>query len=107
MRLGYSRFPPEKLALLENLSRIRRVNELATTPLERAIKAADGMTSLLRKLNERGHDISSHQTIYQWKKTGRVPAEYCPDIEALTGVRCEELRPDVNWAVLRKTAKAA
>jgi DNA-binding transcriptional regulator YdaS (Cro superfamily) len=38
--------------------------------------------------------------IYQWKKT-RVPADRCPDVEQLTGVRCEDLRPDVNWAVVR------
>lgn len=75
------------------------------TPLERAIRLADGMTALARKLNERGHDIKGHATVYQWK-VGRVPADYCPDIEAITGVRCEELRPDVNWSVLRK-AKAA
>lgn len=32
-----------------------------------------------------------------------VPAERCPDIEAATGgmVRCEDLRPDVAWQVLR------
>ena len=77
---------------------------LDESPLERAIKVADGMTALVRKLNERGHTITGHATVYQWKKTGRVPAEYCPDIEALTGVRCEELRPDVNWAVLRGPA---
>lgn len=36
----------------------------------------------------------------------RVPAERCPEIEALTHgqVRCEDLRPDVNWGVLRGTA---
>lgn len=71
------------------------------TALERAIRLADGMTALVRKLNERGHDITGHSTVYQWKKT-RVPADYCPDIEALTGVSCEDLRPDVNWSVLRK-----
>ncbi|MDN4590239.1 transcriptional regulator [Xenophilus aerolatus] len=33
----------------------------------------------------------------------RVPAERCPDIERATGgaVRCEDLRPDVAWDVLR------
>jgi DNA-binding transcriptional regulator YdaS (Cro superfamily) len=36
----------------------------------------------------------------------RVPAEVCPDIEKLTGVPCEELRPDVNWSVLREKAPA-
>lgn len=42
--------------------------------------------------------------ISQWKTGARqVPAERCPDIEAATDglVTCEELRPDVNWAVLR------
>jgi hypothetical protein len=74
------------------------------TPLERAIRLADGMTSLARKLQERGKKITGHATIYQWKQS-RVPADFCPDIEALTGVKCEELRPDVNWAVLRKSAE--
>jgi DNA-binding transcriptional regulator YdaS (Cro superfamily) len=40
----------------------------------------------------------------QWKLQGRrVPAEHCPAIEKMVGgaVTCEELRPDVDWAVLR------
>lgn len=47
----------------------------------------------------------TQQALTNWKQRG-IPAEKCPDIEAITGVRCEELRPDVNWAVLR-TEKAA
>jgi DNA-binding transcriptional regulator YdaS (Cro superfamily) len=78
------------------------VNTSAETPLERAIRLAGGMTSLARKLNERGHQIKGHATIYQWKAT-RTPSDYCPDIEAITGVRCEELRPDVSWSVLRQS----
>ena len=37
----------------------------------------------------------------------QVPAERCPLIEAFTQgkVTCEELRPDVNWAVLRNSGK--
>lgn len=42
------------------------------------------------------------QHVEHWIKSGRVSAEKCPDVEALTGIKCEELRPDVNWAVLRK-----
>jgi transcription antitermination factor NusA-like protein len=76
-------------------------NTAPPTPLELAIEKADGPTSLARKLTERGHDVKSHRTVNQWSRT-RVPAEYCPDIEAITGVRCEQLRPDVNWSVLRK-----
>lgn len=36
----------------------------------------------------------------------RFPAEHCPTVERATGgkVRCEELRPDVDWSVLRKRA---
>lgn len=45
--------------------------------------------------------------VSQWKLKGRrVPAEHCPAIERLTGgkVRCEALRPDVPWDVLRLQA---
>jgi len=40
--------------------------------------------------------------VSKWQDIG-VPAERCPDIELLTNgqVRCEELRPDVNWSILR------
>lgn len=45
-------------------------------------------------------------TVNQWIKSGRpVPAERCPEIERATAgaVRCEDLRPDVDWAYLRAT----
>ena len=47
-----------------------------------------------------------YQLIQGWRMTGRkyaTPAEHCPTVERTTGgaVRCEELRPDVDWAVLR------
>lgn len=71
------------------------------TPLERAIATAGGRTSLARSLQ-----LSGPAVVYQWEQT-RVPAEQCPDIEDLTGIKCEELRPDVNWAVLRKQPRNA
>lgn len=46
--------------------------------------------------------------VHQWAKgVRRVPAEHCPTIERATkgAVRCEDLRPDVDWAFLRKTCK--
>lgn len=47
----------------------------------------------------------SPQFVSQMLRGGRqVPAELCPIIERETGVRCEELRPDVQWAVLRQAA---
>ena len=66
------------------------------TPLARAIKVAGGISAMARTLK-----LSGHAVIQQWR-INQVPAEHCPDIEALTGIKCEELRPDVNWAVLRK-----
>jgi DNA-binding transcriptional regulator YdaS (Cro superfamily) len=44
--------------------------------------------------------------VSQWKTGVRpVPAERCPSIEKATSglVRCEELRPDVDWAYLRES----
>lgn len=81
------------------------MDENSDTPqqlaLDRAIKIAKGKTSLMRQLNERGHKITSHNTISQWRENG-VPAMYCPDIEDLTGVRCEELNTRTNWSAIRK-----
>jgi len=48
----------------------------------------------------------SQVIISQWKTGARqVPAERCPAIERATNgaVRCEDLRPDVDWAYLRAT----
>lgn len=45
------------------------------------------------------------QLVWQWSRgLRRVPAARCPAIERATGgqVRCEELRPDIDWAVVRR-----
>jgi DNA-binding transcriptional regulator YdaS (Cro superfamily) len=44
--------------------------------------------------------------VSQWtanENPRQVPAEHCPAIERETAgaVRCEELRPDIDWSVLR------
>lgn len=64
------------------------------TPLDQAIRLAGGMTKMAQDLN-----LSGHAVIYQWKKT-RIPAEHCMPVERLTGVKCEQLRPDLDWDVL-------
>ena len=52
-------------------------------------------------------EIGVHRVlISQWTADDtprQVPAEHCPAIERATAgaVRCEELRPDVDWSVLR------
>lgn len=50
----------------------------------------------------------SPPTVHQWASGARpVPADRCPQIERVTHgkVTCEDLRPDVDWAYLRGTAK--
>ncbi len=46
----------------------------------------------------------SQSLVSLWRSRG-VPAERCPAIERSTNgqVRCEDLRPDIDWAVLRGT----
>lgn len=51
-------------------------------------------------------EMARHFGITPWaasKWRDRVPAERCPELEKLTDgqVRCEELRPDVDWSYLR------
>ena len=46
------------------------------------------------------------QAVQQWFKR-KTPIIRCPEIERITDgkVTCEELRPDVNWKVLRNSSK--
>jgi len=49
-------------------------------------------------------------SISQWASGVRkVPANHCPAIERATNgaVRCEDLRPDVDWAYLRESPRQA
>lgn len=74
----------------------------AEHPLDQAAKVVPGgRASLARELNVKPSALGN------WKSRG-VPAERCPTIERLTSgaVRCETLRPDVEWAYLRGTAPA-
>jgi DNA-binding transcriptional regulator YdaS (Cro superfamily) len=65
--------------------------------LKRACKVHGNQTTLAKALGREKAAVS------RWLKAG-VPATVCPEIERLTGVRCEDLRPDVNWSVLREHA---
>ena len=60
-----------------------------------------GLTRLARELGLRPQAVSN------WRSRG-VPAEYCPANERATQgrVRCEDVRPDVDWSVLRHDCAA-
>ena len=64
-----------------------------------AVEFVGGVTKLAAMLG------LSVQRVSNWRSR-RVPAEYCPAIERATGgaVRCEQLRPDIDWVVLRRAA---
>jgi len=68
-------------------------------PIERAFEIAGGISAMASNFKLTPWAVS------KWRK--RVPAERCPDIERITSgaVRCEDLRPDVDWAYLRGTSK--
>lgn len=73
-------------------------------PILRAAEAVGSQAALARLLKV------TPSAVNQWA-TGdrRVPAEQCPAIERATAgaVRCEELRSDVAWDVLRESAQPA
>ena len=67
--------------------------------LQRAADLLGGQSALALAC---GYEDRRH--VWPWFNSARrVPAEKCPAIERATGgaVRCEELRPDVAWSVLR------
>jgi DNA-binding transcriptional regulator YdaS (Cro superfamily) len=61
--------------------------------LRLAIKRAGGVYELAATLKVKPQAISN------WISRG-TPKERCLAIENLTGIRCEELRPDINWSAL-------
>lgn len=67
-------------------------------PLLRACDVVGGRAALASALGV------TRQAIGAWAKD-QVPADRCPTIERLTAgaVKCEELRPDVEWAALRRS----
>ena len=70
-------------------------------PIQRAIDIAGSASALACTLG------ASVPAIYSWRNgTRSFPAELCPSIQKATSgeVRCEDLRPDVDWAYLRGTA---
>lgn len=66
----------------------------------RAIEIVGSQAALAEALG-----LPTRQHLWNWTQR-RVPTERCPDIERITNgaVRCEDLRRDVNWAVLREAA---
>lgn len=73
-----------------------------------AVKRAGGQTALARALSTNGRRLIQ-ANVQKWINSPNPdrmpPAEYCPDIERQFGIRCEDMRPDVDWDYLRKSCK--
>ena len=69
------------------------------TAIELAIERAGGQSALASKI---GHGVKQ-QNVWWWANKGAVPAQHCAAIEAVTGVRRNDLRPDVFAAASRLT----
>lgn len=62
-------------------------------PLEQAIENLGSQSALARACGvKQGH-------VWAWlNRDGyQVPAEHCPAIEQATGVKADDLRPDMRW----------
>jgi DNA-binding transcriptional regulator YdaS (Cro superfamily) len=59
--------------------------------MQRAVEAAGGQTALARLIGV------TQGLIWHYVRNAQPPPERCADIERVTGVACEELRPDVDW----------
>ncbi len=79
---------------------------MAVEPLKKAVHLIGGQTATAKAV---GRGIKQAH-VYNWLNSPNPdltpPAEYCPAIERATAgqVRCEDLRPDVEWSVLRGTS---
>lgn len=62
------------------------------SPIDRAATAAGSNAALALQLRV------DPTLVHQWRRGRRpIAGRHCPAIEAATGVRCEELRPDLQW----------
>jgi len=81
---------------------------MSVETLRLAIDRANGQTALARALSHHGRVLTQGH-VQKWLRSPNPdkmpPAEYCPAIERVTGVPCETLRPDIDWAVLRGVCK--
>lgn len=70
--------------------------------VKQAAKLVGGVSALARLVGVSGPAVTQWTTGFR-----QVPAERCPLIERATEgeIRCENLRPDVDWAVLRENGQ--
>lgn len=70
--------------------------------IDQAISICKGLSGLAKELPANPLPVTP-QRVSNWRTRG-VPTDMCPAIERATKgqVRCEDLRPDVDWGYLRQ-----
>jgi DNA-binding transcriptional regulator YdaS (Cro superfamily) len=77
---------------------------MSTSPLDEVLAIVGSLQALATHLGV------TKGAVAQWKLPGRrIPAEYCPTIEKLVHgkVKCEAMRPDVDWGYVRGNSPVA
>lgn len=64
-----------------------------TDIIKKAIEKSGGITLLAKGLNIK------HQTIYSWRQ---IPSERVVDVERITGIPRQELRPDLYAGMIHE-----
>lgn len=64
---------------------------MTKSAIDIAISRAGGLARLARAIGN-----ISITAVRKWQ-LNTTPLDRCPAVEAATGVRCEDLRPDVEW----------
>lgn len=62
-----------------------------------AVERAGGQSALARAISRSPGDVKQGH-VWTWlNRDLQAPAEHCPAIERVAGVRCEDLRADLTW----------
>lgn len=76
------------------------------TPVEiinRLLEESGGATAIAARL---GSPVK-RQNVEYWfqEKVRNIPEEYCPALQRAYGIPCQDLRPDLNWVLGKKSAE--
>lgn len=69
----------------------------ARDALQRAIDKFKGQAELARRISEQAGRKIETGHVYYWLRNGAIPTDACVAIEALTGVKRQDLRPLDYW----------
>ena len=85
-------------------------SETNVIALQKAMKKFETQAAFIDALNEHLSPVKAitRSRIRNWRiRDGGAPAAVCPSIEAISGVKCEELCDYVRWDVLRGKSGSA